>query len=325
MQGSGLTRLMELLPAEPGILVINHQRIGDASSSRFDHGVFSATPEQLDFQVRSLKRTLPIVGGDELIESLSSGRPLKYLYIAFTFDNGYLDNYTHAFEVLKANHAGGFFFLVPDYIGTSTVPWWDAIAYLVRNSPQRELNLTVPVPLTVTLDTDREPAIHQILQHYKRADNTDQAAFLRELQTLSGCTLPETERRFLDWTEASTMRAAGMTIGSHTCTNRILAQLPAAAQQQELTESRAILAQRLNTSIDTLAYPVGIPSAFTSATEALAHDAGYKLCFSSCGGVNPARGIRSTNILRTSVETDPTLFRNQMAWLTRFAKLPYSG
>ncbi len=323
MERLGLTRVLEWLPAKPGILIVNHHRIGDASGSRFDHGVFSATTDELDHQVRALKRDFPILGGEELESLVQGGKPLRHFHVAFTFDDGYRDNYTNAFPVLRAHGVPGHFFLIPTYTGTPTIPWWDAIAFFVRNTAHRELVLPSPVPLTVRVEGDREAAILAVLRHYKRPDNYDGDAFLAALAEAADVELPTVEARFLTWDEAKEMQAAGMTIGSHTLTHRILAQLPEAEQEHELRASRAILEDRLGTPVRSLAYPVGITTAFTDATRRIARDAGYTVCLSFYGGINTPAAVEPTNVLRTSLEADRLLFRNQAAMLSHLGRLPY--
>ncbi len=172
-------------------------------------------------------------------------KPLKHLYVVFTFDDGYLDNYRKAFPIFKAHSLGAIFFLVPEYVGTSTIPWWDALAYCVRNAAVDAIELTTPEPVRVPLEESREKAIRQVLQQYKRQDNTDTARFMSELRAVTGGELPETGRRFLSWEEATEMQQSGMEIGSHTTSHRILSQLPADVQQAELLDSKQQIEERV--------------------------------------------------------------------------------
>lgn len=323
MHRTGLTRVLEMYRARPGILLINHHRIGNASRSPFDRGVFSATVEQLDEQLKYLKKSFPILGAQELDDLVFRRKPLQRLYIGITFDDGYRDNYTNAFPVLRSHECCGMFFLVPTYVGTNTIPWWDEIAYLVRNCRKPSITLDVPVSRAFTLEQDRQRAIQQVLQHYKRPDNKDHEAFLVQLRQQTGCDLPIVERRFLTWDEAREMQRQGMVFGSHTWSHRILSHLEPDEQKRELVDSRDILQKEMGSAITTLAYPVGSRSAFSDTTRTLAVEAGYRLCFSFYGGVNAAEGLQATDLLRTDVEPDPLMFRNQVVFLSRFARLPY--
>ena len=59
LQRLGVIRTLEMFRARAGILVINHHRVGNANTSRFDHGGLSATPEQL-YEVGV--KSVPVVG-----------------------------------------------------------------------------------------------------------------------------------------------------------------------------------------------------------------------------------------------------------------------
>jgi peptidoglycan/xylan/chitin deacetylase (PgdA/CDA1 family) len=323
MNYSGLTWLLERLPATSGILIINHHRIGEARESQFDRAVFSASTEQFDDQVVYLKQRFPVIGEAELMELVWCKRPLKRLHIVLTFDDGYIDNYTNAFEVLKSRGCPAFFFVVPDFVGTTAIPWWDAIAYMVRHSAKKTLRITVPSPLDVSLEGDREQAIVKVLRHFKRGDVRREREFLAQLEEEAAVELPQAERRFLSWEEAVEMRQAGMTIGSHTLTHCILAHLTAEQQEYELKQSRSVIAEKIGAPVLTLAYPVGsVPVPIE--TEQIAERAGYSICFTAFGGFNQPGGFRSTNLKRTSIAREPAIFRNQMAFVARTGRLPYS-
>lgn len=323
LKRSGALSLLERLRSKPGILIVNHHRVGDASSTRFDRDVFSASADAFDMQLKYFKRYFPIVAGQELEDLVSGKTPLRHTHIAITFDDGYRNDYTTSFPILKANNCVGTFFLVPDYVGTATIPWWDEIAYLVRNSPRPEIAFQYPVPYTVSLSGDREQAIRNVLRHYKRPDNTDTERFMNELRQQAGCALPPVGRRFITWDEAREMQAAGMSIGSHTQTHGILGQMSPEAQRWELAESRKNIEAHLGTPVRTLAYPVGIHGAFTETTQKIARDLGYTLCFSFYGGINTPAHMQPANLLRMATNRDPLLFRAETALLSRLGKLPY--
>ncbi len=216
LKRSGVLSILEMLRSKPGILIVNHHRVGDASTARFDRDVFSASAEAFEMQLKYFKRYFPIVAGEELENLVSGKTPLKRTYIAITFDDGYINDFRVSYPILKANNCAGTFFLVPQYVGTSYVPWWDEIAYLVRNSPRSQITLHSPVATTISLTGNREDAIRSVLRHYKRPDNHDGERILNELREQTGCAIPPTGRRFITWEEAREMREAGMAIGSHT-------------------------------------------------------------------------------------------------------------
>jgi peptidoglycan/xylan/chitin deacetylase (PgdA/CDA1 family) len=323
LKRSGALALLEMVRSKPGILIVNHHRVGDAANTRFDRDVFSASADSFDMQLQYFKHHFPIVAGEELEDLVSGKTPLKRTYIAITFDDGYINDYLVSFPILKANGCAGTFFLVPQYVGTATVPWWDEIAYLVRNSPKPQIALQYPVPVTISLEGNREEAIRNVLRHYKRPDNHDGERLLGELREQAGCAVPSTGRRFITWDEAREMRSAGMAIGSHTQSHGILGQMAPEAQRWELSESRKNIEAGIGTDVRSLAYPVGIHGAFDQTTESIARSLGYKMCFSFYGGINTPAHLQPTNLLRMATNRDPLLFRAETVLLSRIGRLPY--
>lgn len=320
---SGLLRILERKRSQPGVLIFNHHRIGRASDSRYDRGVFSATEEQLEQQIRYVAKHFPVVGGEELEAIVTGRRKLDRMYAAVTFDDGYLDNYTKAFPILQACGVPGIFFLISDYVGTAHVPWWDEIAYLLRSTKAQELELRLPESLILQLADNRELAIRRVLGEYKQASQETALLLMEQLRVAVDCALPKPTRRFLDWDEAREMRDAGMTIGSHTQSHRILSSLSEETQRCELEVSKRAIEKRLGSAVAAIAYPVGTENTFDGITERLAEAAGYSMAFSFYGGVNRAKTMSSTNLLRTGVDPDFGLFRSELQMRAHFGRLPY--
>src|SRR6202041_2238689 len=128
-------------------------------------------------------------------------------------------------------------------------------------------------------------------------------------------------RRFLDWNEAREMHGAGMEIGSHTKSHAILGRLSSQIQKQELEESKKALETHLGSEVKSLAYPVGARDCFSEATERIALNAGYSMCFSAYGGINDVAHLRRSNLLRGTVPSNPDKFRVVAAARTTFRRL----
>ena len=321
MKNLGILHLLEMYKSKPGILILNYHRIGNRSSTRFDRQLFSATIEQFDRQLKYLKQHFEVVSGDDLQYLVSSKTELKRMHVALTFDDGYLDNYTQALPILLANQCKATFFLISQYVGSDFIPWWDEIAYSLRNTKKEKITLHLPVPITLIMGEDREVAIRSALQHYKRPDNIHSAELMEELRQEAACALPQVERRFLDWNEAREMRDSGMTIGSHTQTHPILGQITPARQEWELERSKSVIEENLGSKITLLAYPVGTPGGFDATTEQLALSLGYTMCFSFYGGINTPQNIKATNLLRGNPSAEPELFRAETMMQAKLSQL----
>lgn len=323
IRNTGLLQALEKYRSKPGLLVINLHRIGNRSESRFDRGLFSATADQFDRQIKYYKRHLHVVSGDELEALVLGSARLDRMCVALTFDDGYRDNYTAAFQVLQANQVGATFFLVPEYVGSCCIPWWDEIAYLVRNTKEKQLTLDLAEPLILNLGPDREPAILSVLRRYKLVDSKRGEELLDELRQKSDCSLPDVGRRFLSWTEAREMKRAGMLIGSHTQTHRILAHIDPDQQRWELEQSKKMIEEGIGEPISTFAYPVGTRGTFDAITENLVQQVGYSMCFSFYGGINVSGKIEPANILRTGTNPNFLLFCTETMMMAKFGRAIY--
>ncbi len=99
---------------------------------------------------------------------------------------------------------------------------------------------------------------------------------------------PRDRLRPLAWTDLHELRAAGMSIGSHTWSHRNLARLSSADAEEELRRSREVLEERLGEQVRNVAYPWGkLSRHVTDATFAAARRAGYAL-----GAISLPRPVR---------------------------------
>ena len=132
------TRILELLPQRRVLIVLTYHRIGDPLSTPYDSGVFSATADDLDAHMRHLKRRFHMLTPEEAVATARGDGPAR-ASVLITFDDGYLDNYTIAFPVLRSHGVSAMFFLATGFVGSSRVPWWDRIAYLIKQCPERTI------------------------------------------------------------------------------------------------------------------------------------------------------------------------------------------
>lgn len=283
---AGVTALLESFPKRRSLLVLNYHRVGDKRQTPYDPGTFSATGEEFSDQVTYLKRHFPIVSLPEALE-IVAGKAGRGTAVLITFDDGYLDNYSVAFPVLRGLGVSATFFLPTAFVGTGRIPWWDRIAYQVRRCRKPSIDLRrygasfEPARLGV------EVAVREVLRICKH-DGARMSEFLEEVSAATEVQPPDdtAERCFLDWDEAREMQAHGMCFGSHTHNHDILSTLSAAAQLEELRRSREIVEQHLEGPCDVLAYPVGKRDTFCDATLAALREAGYRAAFSFYGGLN---------------------------------------
>ena len=90
--------------------------------------------------------------------------------------------------------------------------------------------------------------------------------------------------QWMTWPMARELLAAGMTVGGHTVSHPILANLDADAQRAEITGCRARLHAELGIPMRWFSYPNGDRGSFDARTRALLAEAGVERAFSFDGG-----------------------------------------
>jgi peptidoglycan/xylan/chitin deacetylase (PgdA/CDA1 family) len=302
-KSTGLLSLIEAMPKRDVMIVLNYHRIGNHWETPYDPGTFSATAEEFEQHIAYLKKYFHICTLDESL-AMVMGHASFNTGVLITFDDGYLDNYILAFPILHSYSTQAVFFLPTAYVGTSRLPWWDTIAYTIKQSQQDVIRLEYPERAVLDLNrTDTADAISVALRLYKHPAMTDRKRFFYQLRTAcaSDCPIEDKQRTFMNWQEAREMQQCGMRFGSHTDTHEILSKLSAEQQVIELRRSREILERELNCRIDTLAYPVGGKETFSDRTIRALKENGYHAAFSYYGGFNLPGRTQMFNISRFAV------------------------
>jgi peptidoglycan/xylan/chitin deacetylase (PgdA/CDA1 family) len=309
---SGAVSFLASLPPRDSLLVFTYHRIGYAGSDPWDPHVISATAEEFDDQISFLKRACSVVTLEEALAFIDGEDRSKTprCRVLVTFDDGYLDNYQLAYPILRSHGLQGLFFLCSNLVGSGFIPWWDHIAYLVKSGSRKQFSLDYPICLKVDIDADGlDESLRRINSLYKTFSSVDTGRFLAELkEAVGGHEPPAVNRRYLNWAEAREMLAGGMEFGAHTQNHPMLSKLSPEDQFTEISQSRSTIAQQLSARVETMAYPFGIRAAFTTETERLAEQAGYRAAFSYYGTETNRKGaIEPYNVKRVPVGSQSSI------------------
>jgi peptidoglycan/xylan/chitin deacetylase (PgdA/CDA1 family) len=86
----------------------------------------SVAPDKFESHLHYLKDAgYHIITLDDLLDYLTTGHPLPVKPIILTFDDGYVDNYTNAFPLLRKYGMVGHFFLITDFVDKSLPAYLD--------------------------------------------------------------------------------------------------------------------------------------------------------------------------------------------------------
>ena len=81
--------------------------------------------------IKYKKQGFSFVSLDELSEIINSNKTPEHPFIAFTIDDGYLDNYTKALPVFARQQVPFTIFVASDIIDQKAILWWDILEDLI--------------------------------------------------------------------------------------------------------------------------------------------------------------------------------------------------
>lgn len=313
---AGVTRLLLAGTQSPCLIALCYHRIGDPREDCYDPHVYSCTAEEFDDQVAYLKRAHGIATVDEVLADFGTRR-WKRARVLLTFDDGYIDNYTTAFRVLRSHGVQGTFLLASDFVGTAHIPWWDAICHMIAATSERYIR--VPCLTSQVFDKRQEgpgPVMRRILKLFFSAGKPDANDVLGDLERSTGISCaPTGERRFLSWEEAREMQQSGMEIGAHSVSHRLLGHLSIEEQRREIAGCRERMLRDMGVAPRVFAPPCGSGS---PETRELIEAAGYSLSLSIDHGANRIPSWDPLSVRRVHVNHDDVkeVVRLKMALLS---------
>ncbi len=104
--------------------ILMYHRIDD----RYVESKLSVSPESFARQMRFLKvHNYNVISLDEAAELFKEGSPIPHNTVVVTLDDGYENNYTNAFDVLKEYHIPATVFIVTEWVGKEDFLSWDQL------------------------------------------------------------------------------------------------------------------------------------------------------------------------------------------------------
>lgn len=275
-------------------MVLTYHRIADEPNPE-DSLIVSL--RNFEHQIVFLKRHYNLISGEELAEIITSGASFPQESCLITFDDGWRDNYTHAFPLLKKHGVPAVIFISTDYIGTDQTLWHERLLKLLTKIPSHTSIIEIADALNkwpegvakkiigiLKLSNERRrSAINNLIEDLKRFDLEQINEINHGLEFLSGSKGSNEFPSMLSWQEVSEMSKNNIYFGSHTKSHPILTQINDHQIRAELIESKKIIEDRLRKPVHFLCYPNGN---YNEKVLKVMKEAGYLAGFSCIPGTN---------------------------------------
>ncbi|OGL44902.1 MAG: hypothetical protein A2W05_06525 [Candidatus Schekmanbacteria bacterium RBG_16_38_10] len=277
-------------------------------------------PDIFERQIRFLKKHYNIASLEE-IESAAFNDGGKDM-VVITFDDGYRDNYIHAFPVLKRYDVPASVFLTTDYIDTNRLLWFDELAWILYRSwlvTDRNMLINDSATYEVALEFGLISGGRENTGRYtlcslasllKPLPQVQRDMFIKELAARYRVNIwpDDNSRVMLSWDEVRNMAVNGISFGSHTKTHPVLSAIPIADVREEIAGSKKIIEDKLQKAVTTFAYPFGKKDDYTEQVVTILNREGIKRACTTNRGTEKYPIESPLTLKRQGVATSPYLF-----------------
>ncbi|MCU4173888.1 polysaccharide deacetylase family protein [Carboxylicivirga sp. N1Y90] len=231
-----------------------------------------------------ISQNIDMVSLDEFYERLTSRKKTKR-FVTFTFDDGYVDNLTHALPVFEKYNAPFSVFVTTGYSDKKVTLWWylveqyilkndtiefdyDDKKYLFHTSSEEEKRIAFSKIKVLLLESKSE-------NEYRNRVN---AIFENTDIDLYGLN----DELIMSWDQVKELSEHPLaTIGAHTVNHLALRQLDEKEVVEEIKGSIKRLEEVIGDSVSYFAYPYGTKNEAGEKDFVIAEQCGLKMAFTT--------------------------------------------
>jgi len=234
-------------------------------------------------QIIFFKKNFNILNQEDFIQN-SKEKYLKKKSILITFDDGYFNNYSVAFPILKKHNIPATIFPVTGLIDSAEMTWYDAIDLSEQTAKKNNLlDKIKSLALECGMSDQPKFTFHQLKKFLKTQSTERKSDFLfrygrmLNLDEIKSSTNPE-YWKILSSSQMKEMHDSDLiTFGSHTVNHPNLDTLESGEMSNELRDSKLRIETILGEQIDSIAFPDG---AYNDQVKEKARELGYNTLFS---------------------------------------------
>lgn len=269
------------------LTVLNYHRIDDLENNEdmFQPNI-SATPPTFEWQMAFIKKWYHVISLKQLNDWLLSKDSLPPHAALITFDDGYADNYTNAFPILKKYDFPAVIFLAAGYIASNRPFYWDLASYCFLHTQTDCVRFPNGEEKAWQSVEEKKTILKAWIEAMKQLSESEKQTWVSQLPEALGVSIPHHffENKMLTWEQIREMRNAKIEFGAHTINHPILTRVSLTQAREEIIGSKQKIEQELDEPVTSLAYPNGMQSDFNEDIVAIAKEAGLISAFTLISG-----------------------------------------
>ncbi len=250
----GLHKLLYRWYGGKGTILMFHRVIPKQNRSRIhNHLSLEITPEHLEKIILFFKkRDYNFISIDEIGDYIKGNKK----FVVFTFDDGYIDNYTYAYPIFKRYNVPFTIYVCNDFPNNKAFIWWYYLEELLLNNNRIEISTKGFI-----FSADISSLLKKEKAFYKLRDaiNKKELSIGDFKQLLDDNKVQlQGDDYFLNWSKIKELSEDSLfTIGAHTLTHPALRNIPGLDAIKEIEESRKEIQTFTGKRIKHFAYPFG--------------------------------------------------------------------
>lgn len=264
-----------------GHILTFHRVVPESKSPRIhNHLSLEVSPKQLEETILFYKKSgYRFISLDDLYDNLQAENAADK-FVVFTFDDGYKDNLTHAYPILKKHVVPFTIYVTTNFPDHKAILWWYLLENVILKNEQVCFSWEgVEHLVDCKSIKSKETAFDQLRTFINQ--RFQQSNYLELLMTVLNKNEEDlyaySKSLALNWEEIKLLSADPLcTIGAHTVNHFPLSRLSEKELKFEIQTSKERIENFIEKPVDHFAYPFGKSSEASKREFSMVKDLGFK-------------------------------------------------
>ena len=287
-----------------GLILMFHRILPAESRPRIGgHARLEITPEAMEQTIQYFaRRKYDVYSPDDLHHFLTGAKKADKPFVLFTFDDGYVDNLTHAYPIFKKHN-------IPFTVNVSTcfpertaILWWYLLEDLILTREQLWFEYEGKIyDFDCRTFEGKTIAYASTRRLFKFANVQERQKLTRLILLTNNVDIQKkADEVALTWDQIRQLASEPLvTIGAHTVHHYVLSSLSAEEVRYEILESKRMLEAKLDRQIDHFAYPFGNRREAEAREFSIVAQCGFRTAMTTrTGSIFATHGFHLNNLPR---------------------------
>ncbi|MDX1378817.1 MAG: polysaccharide deacetylase family protein [Anaerolineales bacterium] len=234
----------------------------------------------------NLTENYNVVSASDVTAWVVEDRPLPPRAALVTFDDGYFDNYSNAYPILRKRNLPAVIFLASDYMESATPFYWDLVAHCFFMSQKDHLDFPSLGNFSWSDEASKDAVVRQVVEILKAKPERDKKRLSDSFPKLLNVSVSDEvfKGMFLSWSQVREMRANGIEMGAHTASHPILTRIHPDDARAEIVKSKKRIEDEVKQPVHCFAYPNGQRTDYNDVVIRAVRDSGIQSAYTLLPG-----------------------------------------